>query len=108
MAWVRRGDNKSYFYRSVRVDDRTHKVYLGYGAAAEQAAAEVSARRQRQQERRQRLCALAESHAALAAPLDALDGAADLLARASLARAGFHEHHRCWRKSRPDGPHGPA
>ena len=98
MGWETHG-NRRYFYRSVRIDGRTHRVYLSYGAAAEQAAAEVRARRRRE-ERRQRLCALSEAHADLTAPLDALDGATDLLARASFVTSGFHEHHRMWRRRR--------
>jgi hypothetical protein len=88
MAWQTRGD-KSYFYRSVHVDGRTHKVYLGFGAAAEQPSEEVRARRP-------------------AAPLDALDVAANLLTRGGLVTAGYREHGRCWRERRPDGPPGRA
>ena len=30
------------------------------------------------------------------------------LDRACLVGAGHHEHHRCWLKRWPDGPHGQA
>jgi hypothetical protein len=105
MAWQAR-DDRSYYYRSVRLDGEPHKIYLGFGAAAKQADAEVRARRQRREERRQQLEALSQAHAALAARLDALAQAADLLVRTSLTRAGFHEHHGCWRQRRPDGQPG--
>jgi hypothetical protein len=72
MAWQAQGE-KSYYYRSVRVDGQPHKVYLGYGAAAQEAEAEVRDRRQRREERRQQLEALSQAHAALAAPLVSLD-----------------------------------
>jgi hypothetical protein len=107
MAWQAR-DDRSYYYRSVRLDGEAHKIYLGYGTAAEQAAAEVRARRRRRQERRQQLEALTQAHAALAARLDALDDAAELLMRAGLVAAGLHEHNGCWRKRRPNEPHSRA
>jgi hypothetical protein len=44
MAWQAFGD-KSYYYRSVRIDGQPHKIYLGYRAAAEQAIEEVRTRR---------------------------------------------------------------
>ena len=107
MAWQAR-DDRSYYYRSVRLDGEPHKIYLGFGAAAKQADAEVRARRQRREERRQQLQDLTQAHAALAAPLESLDGAAELVTRACLVAAGLHEHNGCWRKRRPNEPHSRA
>jgi hypothetical protein len=47
MAWVQRG-SKRYFYRTVRRGRRTTLIYLGSGAAAEEAAAEIERRQPRE------------------------------------------------------------
>ena len=98
MGWERRGLNGVYFYKSVRRNGLPRKVYLGRGQAAETCARlDAQNRKQRQAER-----AALDAEQALVAPADhALrDFAAlvDLLARATLLLAGYHEHHRCWRR----------
>jgi hypothetical protein len=98
--WLNRGDRK-YFYKSVRVEGRSRKVYVGTGPAAEAAAAEVE---HRQLERK----ALAEAAAAHAArgcavegPLDALCASLDEYVAAVLLAHGYHRHDRGpWRKRR--------
>jgi len=91
MGWEsRRGG--SVYYKSVRVDGQPKKVYMGKGAAAQAQAAKVTqAQQQRQAERdawqrEQARVGDAEQH------LRDLRALADLLVRATLLSAGFHEH----------------
>src|SRR5262245_1422558 len=98
MAWERRGRNGLYFYKSVRLGGLPRKVYLGRGRAAKTCARlDAQKREQRQAER-----ATVAAEQALVAPADhALRdffALVDLLARATLLLAGYHEHHRCWRR----------
>ena len=100
MAWERVG-SRSYYYRKVWRDGRCVRVYVGAGAAAELAAAtDDIARVQRQMAAR----ALQEEQdrlAAAAAPLQQLCDASDVLSRAALLAAGFHQHARgLWRRRR--------
>lgn len=99
MGWLRRGERR-YFYEAVWVGGRAENVYLGRCPEAEAASAEVLQRRREREERRPDLQSLRDGHSALAAPLAALDEAAELLARACLVAAGLHEHHRMWRRRR--------
>jgi hypothetical protein len=106
MGW----DKGRYYTRSRKVNGRVVREYIGTGEVAE-LLAELDAL-----EREERETERAEGKA-LRDELDALDGSlgelhtkAELLARAALIVAGFHQHHRGeWRKrrgnDRPDG-HG--
>src|SRR5688500_8892263 len=99
--WVGRR-SKRYFYRSRRVGGRPVKEYVGPdGPLAEAAAAEdEQRRRQRGAEGRERR-AEADQVAAAEGPLGELSDELDLLARAVLVAAGFHQHDRGeWRLRR--------
>jgi hypothetical protein len=103
MTWVQIGDRR-YYYRSKWQEGRCVRHYVGAGAAAELAAAiDDLARVQRQvaaralQEERDRL-------AAAAAPLQQLCEIGEMLSRAALLAAGFHQHDRGqWRRRRHGG-----
>jgi hypothetical protein len=107
MGWEERRGGKVY-YRSVRVDGRPTKVYLGKGAAAEAQAERVAqAQKQRQAEcdawRRERdRLAGAEQH------LRDLQVLAAALVRVTLHGAGFHLHRGEYRRRRHarDGHNG--
>jgi hypothetical protein len=98
MAWVQRG-RKRYFYRTVRHGRRTTLVYLGSGAAAEEAAADIERRRAERQAQAAALRADAQRHADATAPLDELCTLSDLVMRATLIGRGFHQHSQGqWRR----------
>lgn len=100
MGWERRenGASGGYYYRSIRVKGRVVKVYLGRGAAGQEAAAAMERKRQA---RRDAEVAILEERAVTA---DAdrlaceLTEWADLLSVAWLIATGHHIHHRCWRR----------
>jgi hypothetical protein len=99
MGWEERRGGPAY-YRSVRVDGRPRKIYLGKGEAAEAQAARVAqAREERQSEYDAWQCELAQLAAAEEA-LRELRALADVLVRAAFLNAGLHEHRGQWRKRR--------
>src|SRR3954470_25052496 len=94
-------DRRGYYYRSVRDGDRVLRVYLGRGPAAQLAALLVEERRA---ERRARALAWRAEEArweAAAARQRELDELGEMLARAALLAAGYHQHDRGpWRRRR--------
>jgi hypothetical protein len=109
MGW----DKGRYYTRSRKVNGRVVREYVGSGPVAALAAQMDALERERKE-------AEAAAWRAEKARLDALDAdvaalidLTDLLARAALRAAGFHQHKRGeWRKRRgngngSDGPHGP-
>ncbi len=96
--WVRRG-RKDYFYRCRRRGSRVEREYLGSGPEAHLAAALDTQRLLERQARRDARRADRARWDSAAAVLSELTGAADLLARAALLGAGFHQHQRgAWRR----------
>ena len=102
MSWER-----GYYYRVRKVNGRVVREYVGRGPLAE-LIAEADADRRREREARR--AASREEKAeleALDAPLNELNEVADLLARAALMAAGFHQHKRGeWRKRRAEHDEG--
>jgi hypothetical protein len=87
-----------YYYRTIRKDEKTTKVYVGTGPLAELAARLDELARANQ---------LAVKEAWLLEQLQTADAdtalfdfkiAVDLLTDATLLLAGFHLHHRQWRR----------
>src|SRR5262249_31812668 len=100
MAWVQQGHQR-YFYRSIRFGRRTTRVYLGSGAAAEEAAAATGRGRSGRRAQAAALRGDARRHAAAAAPLDEFCELTDLVMKATLIGRGFHQHCRGhWRRRR--------
>jgi hypothetical protein len=101
--WVSRGDRR-YYYRSKRLGNRVVRQYVGTGPLADLAAAlDRFARVQRQAETEARRTDQ-ECQVAALQPLQVFCEATDLLARASLLAAGYHQHDRGeWRRRRHDG-----
>jgi len=97
MAWDKRG----YYYRSERDGRRVRRKYVGAGRVGELAAQLDALERD---EGMLKALDLRDEKAeldALDAPLNELNDLADLLARAALLAAGFHQHKRGeWRKRR--------
>jgi hypothetical protein len=96
MAWESR-QGKRYYYRSRRVGQRIERDFLGNGSEAHLAAARIELRRWQRQARR----AQQEAWAGAGQVLDQLSEGTDLLTRAALLAAGYHQHHHWkWRKRR--------
>jgi hypothetical protein len=99
MGWERRG-GRQYYFRSVRVDGRPRKLYLGAGAAAEDCARRLAQKRRELEEGRAALRAEREKAGAAEAALAEACGLARLLLAAGLLLAGLREHRGCWRRRR--------
>ena len=100
MGWEVRGSRR-YYTRTRRAGGRLVREYVGTGPVAEMAAAADAVRQaQRRAEAEARRAERARWEAALA-PLEELCLASDLLARAALTAAGYHQHDRGeWRRKR--------
>ena len=100
MGWEVRGSRR-YYTRTRRAGGRLVREYVGTGPVAEMAAAADAVRQaQRRAEAEARRAERARWEAALA-PLEELCLASDLLVRASLTAAGYHQHDRGeWRRRR--------
>src|SRR5262249_16276420 len=101
MSWdEKRADGPRYYYRSERVGGRTVKHYVGRGPEAEREARLDEAKRQQRHAQRQAWIRQQADLAPPEMPLKALCFLADLLTKAPLLLAGFHQHKRVWRKRR--------
>ena len=108
MAW-QEVDGRRYYYRGRRLCGRTRRVYVGAAGspAAELAAAADDLRRLEREVTARERHAERERHREAEAPLLALCERTDVLTRAALLAAGFHQHHRGqWRRRREPGPTG--
>jgi hypothetical protein len=99
VALERRDDNL-YYYRSVRDGEKIRRVYVGAGEFACIFAEGDLLRRTNRKAQREEERAELERLEALAAPLEELSEAAEVLAHAYLVAAGFHEHRGEWRRTR--------
>jgi hypothetical protein len=97
MGW----DRGRYYTRSKKVNGRVEREYIGTGHVAELAAQLDALRRE---ERQLETLARREAKAELTAlddAIKALTEMTDLVARAALLAAGYHQHKRGeWRKKR--------
>jgi len=94
----RRGPASGYFYKSVRTPDGVRKVYLGRGAAAQQAAAELVHNKLARRLDRATVRAEADALAAADRLAAELAGWAEVLSAAWLALTGHHQHRGEWRR----------
>src|SRR6516225_5223316 len=100
MGWEVRGRCR-FYTRSRKVAGRVVREYVGTGAVAELAAAADALRQADRRAASEALRAEQARWAEALAPLLELGHIADLLARAALLAAGFHQHSRSsWRKRR--------
>ena len=91
MAWSIR-NNCRYYYRAQRVNGRPHRIYLGHGPAAEQAAQEVEDRKQQRAKAWAQVQADQQQHGvALQSFLD-LAAQTDALFRSIMEANGYHQH----------------
>jgi len=90
-----------YYSRSRRVNRRVVREYIGGGAAGERAAAEDAQRRLQRQTAAAARRAERQQWQEADAALQAFCELTDLLVRASLLVAGYHQHARGeWRRRR--------
>jgi hypothetical protein len=101
MGWEQRERGGRYYTRSYREGDRVLKEYVGAGPIAEIAAKRDEEERLRREEEGRGWRARCEELEALEEPVEELCEVSDLLARAALIAAGYHQHHRSeWRERR--------
>ena len=99
MGWEQRGANR-YFYRKEREGSRVRSIYVGRGEFAHmvsefESSSAVVERLTRAREEIETL----ESEKAEAALSQAIE-LIHLFTQAELLTAGFHTHHRQWRRKR--------
>ena len=99
MALERR-DGKLYYYRSIRDGDKVRKVYIGAGEIARIFAEGDVLRRTGRRARRQTEKAELERLEALAAPVEELSEASNILVHAHLVDAGYHRRKGEYRRAR--------
>ncbi len=97
-------DRYGNYSRSVRVGNRVMRAYLGKGPAGQLAALLAEERRSGLRARALEWRAEEARREAAAAGQRALDELGELLARAALMAAGYHQHDRgAWRRRRMNG-----
>jgi hypothetical protein len=98
MVWMQNGERR-YYYRSRWQGGRCVRQYVGTGAAAELVATIDDLARVQQQIAARALQEERDRLAAAAAPLQQLCDASEVLSRAALLAAGYHQHARSqWRR----------
>ncbi len=101
MPWDKRG----YFTSSTKVNGRTIRHYWGRGELAFRVAHQLTLDWQEKEAVRLAFHAMREDMEEIDAPLADLDNLADLLGKAALLAAGFHQHkHGEWRRKRHAEP----
>ena len=99
--WERRKRGGLYYTRSRKVGGRVVREYVGTGPLAECAAKLDALDRGRREEETKAWRQERESLGTLDRAAEELHEAAEVLARATLLAAGYHQHHRSdWRKKR--------
>ena len=105
MAWETRERGGSYYTRSRKVDGRVVREYVGGGILGELAAQTDALERRQREEEAALLREERERLETLAGLTEELYQAAEVLAKAALIAAGYHQHKRGeWRKRRGNRP----
>jgi hypothetical protein len=99
VALERRNGNL-YYYRSVRDGEKVRKIYVGAGEFARISHEGDVLRRTRREAQRETEKAELERLEALAAPVEELSEAAEVLLRAYLIDAGYHRRKGEYRRAR--------
>lgn len=102
MAWERRGQSGSYFYRSIRTPEGVRKVYLGKGEKANLEAERIAASKAVLEAERMALQSEQMKTSQAAQLTRDLDEFCTLLLEASLLASGYWRgrDYRQWRKRR--------
>ena len=99
MGWERRGHGL-YYYQSERENGRVRKRYVGRGEVAELVAHADETRREVRERRRRDERAELERVREISEADAELDAAVEVLARAEMVAAGYHNHKGEWRRRR--------
>jgi len=101
MAWEKRQRGGYYYTRSRKVNGRVIREYVGGGILGEASARMDAAERQRREEKAALWREERERLEALDGQMEELYETAEVLAKAALVAAGYHQHKRGeWRKRR--------
>lgn len=99
--WERRERGGLYYTRSRKVNGEVIREYVGGGVLGEIAARMDAEERQQRKEKATAWKEAREQMEALETPVEELCEAAEVLAKAILVTAGYHQHKRGeWRKRR--------
>jgi hypothetical protein len=99
--WERRERGGLYYTRSRKEGGKVVREYVGGGILGELAARMDAEERRRREEEKASRREERERLDALAAPIEELCEAAEVIARAALIASGYHQHNRGeWRKRR--------
>jgi hypothetical protein len=93
-------DGNLYYYRSVREGEKVRKVYVGAGEFARISQEADILRRTGRKAQRETEKAELERLESLAAPVEELSEAAQILLRAQLIAAGYRRYQGKWRLRR--------
>jgi len=99
MAWEQRG-SKQYYYKKEREGSRVKSVYVGRGETAHLIAKFESSSAEVERLLRVQKSIEAGESQRIEAALDRAVELVKLFTEASLLTAGFHTHHRQWRRKR--------
>jgi hypothetical protein len=99
MGWEQRG-NHSYYYRKEREGSRVKSVYVGRGEIANMISQFQSGSSLIEQLARQTSTA---NQVSVDKAVLVFEQAIQLVTQAALLAAGFHKHHRQWRRKRNVG-----
>ena len=99
--WERRERGTLYYTRSRKVNGEVVREYIGTGVLGQLAAMEDESKREQERQRAAFEREERERLEEVLAPVEELDEAAEVLARAVLLAGGYHRHKRGeWRKRR--------
>jgi hypothetical protein len=99
MGWEQRGNNQ-YYYKKEREGSRVKSVYVGRGETAHLIAKFESSSAEVERLLRVQKSIKAGESQSIEAALDRAVELVQLFTEASLLTAGFHTHHRQWRRKR--------
>ena len=99
MAWERHR-KKDFYYRYRRAGHQVHKVYLGGGEIARQAAEKDAAARAKRAAEQAQLAKLEAKLSGVDQLANDVQHGVDVLAEAALLALGYHEHRGQWRRPR--------
>jgi predicted negative regulator of RcsB-dependent stress response len=99
MAWEQRGTT-SYYYKKEREGSRVRSVYVGRGEVAQMVSKLQSSSAELEKLMRAKRSIEANELERAEATLDLAIELTQLFTQAALLVAGFHTHHRQWRRKR--------
>lgn len=102
MGWEQRGNN-SYYYKKERTGSSVKSVYVGRGEVAQMVSKLQASSTELEKLMRAKKAIEANEVERAEATLDRAIELTQLFTQATLLAAGFHTHHRQWRRKRNGG-----